>query len=220
MLFQFSYIQEIKFLCILAVVSLGWQASALFFYNYFKLKDKKSKLKLNRILLSYAFLILMGMFTIFFLAIITLMIAEGFYLEFLRKMTYASVVIALIFFWYYVSSKDFSDLFNPLITRLFLISSIVLFVVIMLLDAASEEFTYILALLGIEGLFLVWFQIKVTLNSSGTVKRRFFIILIAGLLVAIGLGLGANTALHVLDVSLNVYDLMFYTSVILFVSTN
>lgn len=203
-----TYVHEFKFLLILILLILGWQVSILFIYKYFKLRDKK--IKLNRVLLSYGFLTLMGMFCLLFLTLITLFIPEPEVSELLRKLAYSSAFIALFFFWYFVSIKQFNDLVNVKITRTFMVLSIIPIILIIFMETTSDEFRYILLLIIIEGVFLTVFQVKLLQNSKGTVKRRFEIMFAAAILVAVSVASGTNTALSVLVLPVEIYDFLFY----------
>jgi len=203
-----SFIQESKFLLVLTLILLGWQVGFFFLYNYFRLKDEN--VKLNRVLLSYGFLIFMGMVCLLFLTIITLFIPDPSMSEVLRRLAYISALAALVCFWFFVSNEQFNVLVNVKITRSFLLLTVVLIVLVFFMDAASMEFRYILILILIEGIFLIIFQIRLIQIAKGAVKKRLTLITFGGILIAIAMAFGVNSALGILEISIEIYHLMFY----------
>jgi len=208
MLLDISYLQEFKFLLVLGLVIVGWQVSLLFIYKYFKLNDEN--VKLNRVILAYGILIFMGMFCLLFLTIITLFVPDPIVSELLRKSAYISALVAIAFFWYFVSIEQFNELVSIKITKVFLYLTFIPIILVFLMNTSSDEFRYSLILLLIEMVFLVIFQIKLIQNSRGTVKNRFILIFIAAIFIALSIMFGANTVLSVLSISTEVYDLLFY----------
>jgi len=208
MALNISYLQEFKFLLVLGIVLLGWQLSFLFIYKYIKLKDEN--IKLNRVLLAYGLLIFMGMVCLLFLTIITLFIPDPIVSEVLRKSAYISALIAIAFFWYYVSIEQFNELVSVKITRAFLYLTFIPIILIFLMNTSSDEFRYSLVLVLTEMAFLVVFQVKLIQNSRGTVKKRFILIFLAAIFMALSIGFGANTVLSVLNLPKDVFDLFFF----------
>ena len=211
MLFQFSFVQEIKFLNVLLIVILGWQASFLFFYNYYKIRDEN--VKLNRILLSYGFLVFMLMLSLLLLSIITLLLGSPENAWLLRKLAYSSTIGAFAFFWFYVGGDQFSEIFNPLLAKLFMGISLIFIFILMFLGTISAELQFLLVILGFEGFFMILFQVKMILRASGTLKKRFILITVSGFLMAISLGLGAESEINMFPFTSNISDSLFFSSI-------
>jgi hypothetical protein len=207
MILQMAPLQEFKFLLVLSIVILGWQLSIFFFYNYIRLKDEK--IRLNRILLSYGVIILIGMFSLFLLIITTLFIPDPNLSELFRKFAYISALIALFFFWQFISIKQYSEIISVKYIRIFEFITLIPIVLVWFVNSESQEFRYTLIFLLVEGVFLIYFQVKFIRTSVGIVKKRFILIFISAIILVIGIALGANTALNVLPVSKDLYDLLF-----------
>ncbi len=205
---QISFLQEFKLLLVLTMFIFGLQISILFIYKYFKLKDEN--VKLNRVLLSYGFLVLMAMLGMLFFSLVTLFVPDPGSAELYRKLAYLSGIVAFLFFWLYVSNKEFSHVLTLKITRLFLFLTIIPIFLVVFLSSESQEFRYSLIILIAEALFLVIFQINLIRRSVGTVKKRFIQIFIAALFMVISIGLGANSAFSILPVPKEIYDLTFF----------
>lgn len=207
-------LKEIKFLLIIGLAILGWQVSILFIYRYFKLKDEN--VRLNRILLSYGFIVFMGMFSMVFMTIITLFITDIFLSDVLRRLTYLSAVCALLFFWYYVSDNQFTEIIKIRITKMFFYITFIPLILVLFLDTNSTEFRYSLVIVLIEGLFIVLLQVQLIRNTSKVIRWRFILVFFAGVFAVLSLILGANSALgNPFQVPIGLYDLVFFLSVII-----
>ncbi len=211
MLHSITYLQEVKFLLVLLLLILGCQVAAIFFYKFYKLKDEN--VKLNRILLSYGFLISMGMLCMYLLTYVTLFVIDPVLSEILRKIAYISVMLALVAFWFYIGSKEFKDLISSKLARLFSVLSIVPIFAILLLETNAQEFIYVFVLILIEGVFMVIFQVKLIKNTFGNVRNRFILIFAGALIILVSMLLGGNTALNIFSVSEEVFHLIFFLSV-------
>ena len=145
MLEQMTNIKEFKFLLILTIVILGWQLSLYFFYTYNRLRDEN--IRLNRILLSYGVLILIGMFALFLLVVNTLFLYDSNLLlsELMRKIAYMSALIALFFFWYFISIEQYSEIIGTKFTKFFALITIIPVVLVWFFNSESQEFQYSLA---------------------------------------------------------------------------
>jgi len=155
----------------------------------------------------------MLMLSLLLLSIITLLLGSPENAWLLRKLAYSSTIGAFAFFWFYVGGDQFSEIFNPLLAKLFMGISLIFIFILMFLGTISAELQFLLVILGFEGFFMILFQVKMILRASGTLKKRFILITVSGFLMAISLGLGAESEINMFPFTSNISDSLFFSSI-------
>ena len=108
--------REIHIPAMIIAVIIGYELTFYFLRQYYKSKDEK--LELNKILLAF------GLFFGFLLTGVLIRTINNYYVEdiflteVLEKLTVAMVLLSVIMFLFFISSKGFHEIMVPLLTKI------------------------------------------------------------------------------------------------------
>ena len=160
-------------------VVIGYQIFIYFLYQYYK--AKKEKLDLSKILLAYGTIFGLTL-TGFFIRNINLYYIGKNNLEifdFLTKLTFLLLYSALMLFFIIISSDTFHEIINSNLTKILAITITIPLITVFLLQIESFLFILITGItLVISYSYILYFHIRLTRLSTGSIKKRLNFILI------------------------------------------
>jgi len=213
MIYQIASLQEVKYLFLLSTIFLGYQIGLLFIFQYFKLKNEK--IRLNKVLLSYGFFLLLGFTCLLFLTINNFFITDEIIAETFRKIAYISVILTTILFWFFINDEQFSVLINLKVIRVLVFLTFIPLIAAIFINTDTQIFRYTLGVLVFHALYLAFFQYRVIQQSRGTIKKRFIIIFLAEILFFIALMLGADIPLMIFNITGLAVEILFFIGILL-----
>jgi len=185
-----SVLTELKLMLVLCVIIFGWELSAYFFYQYYKLRDQE--VQLNRILLAFGVLFASGFFCLLCIMIVNIFTPEEMIAEILRKMGFWVILSGAFLFWAILYVEQFSKLINRKIHLFLILKSLVPIIALIFLDSQSTLFLPCLGVVFFDGIFLLFLQVKVIKYSVAEVKKRFKLIFLAEAVIMVAMLLGSD----------------------------
>ncbi|MDD1777796.1 MAG: hypothetical protein LUQ65_06455 [Candidatus Helarchaeota archaeon] len=195
MLSQFLPVQEIQVLFYLVPVIIAVQLAVYFFYQYRKLRDVN--LKLNRILLSFGTFTLLLIFGALQINISRVLIEDPLLKEIIVRGGWCCALSSPFGFLYFINIKEFSELMNLKILKIFMILSLTPVVVVLVIPSTRNPIFYgSLFFTVLSAYYILSFQIKVIRRSIGLIRTKFIqfflgeLISLSSLGIAVPVGLG------------------------------
>jgi hypothetical protein len=202
MLSQFLPLQEIQVLFYLVPVIIAVQLAVYFFYQYRKLRDVN--LKLNRILLSFGTFTLLLIFGALQINISRVLIEDPLLKEIVIRSGWCCALSSPIGFLYFINIKEFSELMNLKILKIFMILSLTPIVIVLVIPSTrSPIFLSSIFFTVLSAYYILSFQIKVIRRSIGLIRTKFIQFFFGELVSLSSLGIAVPVGLGVFPPGLN-----------------
>lgn len=177
---------------IFVVLVIGYQICVYFFYIYFKNRDTKRSL--NKILLAYGNLIGFGLTGIIFKTINTYYINNQSLSNYLIILSHIFISIGTLSFLTIVAQKQFNQILNITITRVVLIYSITVTILIQIVsDFFSSLLVFISAIIGF--VFFTVFHINLIKKLRGSLRKRLILIFLGDIILLVSILIRAKESM-------------------------
>jgi len=179
---------ELQFLGYMIPVILGIELGVYFFYQFWKNRD--TKLRLNRILLSYgSFTMLMVIGALFQ---VTNRLFFGSANDILAKIGFFAIFLAPIGFMIFIIIKESARLINLKLARAITLASVTPIILLFLLGMQNLLFRLSIIITGLNAFFVIAYQLKLIRVSMGAIHHRVIQIFVGELLALSSLIFAAN----------------------------
>ncbi len=189
-------IRDFQLPAIFIAVIIGYQLAGYFFYQYYKFKDEK--MDLNKFFLANGLFFVLAMTGILFRNINKFYIENPIIREMYFKITNCFLVLSILLFLYFISSRDFHEIINPNLMKLCCAISIIPLVSIFFFKKGSYVSNLIMILVFISALGMLIFHIKMIKFSERKVRKRLILIMIGELLIVGAMFFGGEYSRSVL----------------------
>ncbi|HME52301.1 MAG TPA: hypothetical protein VKM55_08790 [Candidatus Lokiarchaeia archaeon] len=204
-------IMEWQVLAYVIPVILGWELGVYFFYQFWK--NRKAKLRMNRILLSF------GCFTI-------LMVTGALYVMINRlffngtdisllKIGLFHVFLAPVMFMVFIDINESRTLMNVRLARIVTIASLLPIILLVTIGPQSIFFRFSIIITVLNAYFVIAYQIKMIRISMGKIHRRMIQLFIGEIFALSSLLFAANLVFLVIP---GVQVISFFIGVILLIT--
>lgn len=177
---------------IFVILVIGYQICVYFFYIYFKNRDAKRSL--NMILLAYGNLIGFGLTGIIFRTINSYYVNNQILSNYFIFLSHIFISIGTLSFLTIVAQKQFDQILNITITRLVLIYSIT---VTILIPIVSDFFSSLLVLISviIGFVFFTVFHINLIKKLRGSLRKRLILIFFGEIILLVSILIRAEESI-------------------------
>ncbi|MBD3188469.1 hypothetical protein GF325_16685 [Candidatus Bathyarchaeota archaeon] len=194
---QYTGIQEIQYMIYLIPVIIGCQLSIYFYYQFFKTAN--TRLKLNRIFLSYGtfmLIIINGSLLLVLARIFDFESTNPQVFNMLYSAGFALVCASPISYMGFIAINDFKSFMNIRAVRVLIIASIIPVTLVLVAGWESRIFRFSLVITALNAIYMIQFQVQLVRLSMGSIKRRFIGILIGELMDLFALVFAANASMR------------------------
>ncbi len=179
-----TILREVQIPFILIGIIIGYQTAIYFFYQY--LHYRKENLKMNKILIAYGLFFLFGLSGILLRNINLYFILDLGLINLLFKITNLLMVLTILLFILTISSTSFTDIINPIISKIFAIITFISLPPIFVYEHNSIEL-YLFTIPALIGILYIWyFQIKLIKKAEKNIRWRLILILIGMVILLSG----------------------------------